>query len=144
MRLICTKQTTCKTSCCFFPQISAQKYLDLLSGDQCSREMSQGRIFHGLAEGPITFMPTYKFEKGRESNKMQPFYDQGEKKRVPAWTDRILFRGSGPQRSALQANAAEQPADIGVSCVWFVLSTKCEAYVCAVFAATCHTYDSGV
>lgn len=77
--------------------------------------MAQGRIFHGLAEGPITFMPTYKFEKGRESNGLQPFYDQGEKKRVPAWTDRIFFRGSGPQRSALQGNAAEQQADVRVS-----------------------------
>lgn len=84
--------------------------------------MAQGCIFHSLAEGPITFMPTYKFEKGRESNKMQPFYDQGEKKRVPAWTDRILFRGSGPQRSALQANSEEQPADVQVRAVAVISS----------------------
>jgi hypothetical protein len=95
--------------------------LELLSGDQCIREVSRGAIFHGLAEGPIRFLPTYKFEKGRESNALQPFYDQGEKKRVPAWTDRVLFRGSGAQRSALECNAAEQRSDVRVSallCTW--------------------------
>jgi hypothetical protein len=30
-------------------------------------------------------MPTYKFDKGTME------YDTGSKKRVPAWTDRILF-----------------------------------------------------
>jgi hypothetical protein len=96
-------------------QISAKQHLDLLSGDQCIREMARGSIFHGLAEGPIRFLPTYKFEKGRESNALQPFYDQGEKKRVPAWTDRVLFRGSTAQRSALECNAAEQRSDVRVS-----------------------------
>lgn len=96
------------------PQISAKQHLALLSGDQCLREVARGAIFHGLAEGPISFLPTYKFEKGRESNALQPFYDQGEKKRVPAWTDRVLFRGSGPQRSALECNAVEQRSDVRV------------------------------
>lgn len=80
-----------------------------------TREMARGNIFHGLAEGPINFLPTYKFEKGRESNALQPFYDQGEKKRVPAWTDRILFRGCGAQGSALQPNVQEQPGDVQVT-----------------------------
>ena len=62
--------------------------------------MSRGAVFRGLAEGPITFMPTYKFEKGRESSGAQPYYDMGEKKRVPAWTDRVFFRGSRAQRDA--------------------------------------------
>eukprot|EP00775_Hariotina_reticulata_P006490 gene6490-6717_t len=96
-------------------KIAALQHLDLLSGDQLTREMARGNIFHGLAEGPISFLPTYKFEKGRESNALQPFYDQGEKKRVPAWTDRILFRGCGAQRNALQANLQEQPGDVQVS-----------------------------
>ncbi|WIA12339.1 hypothetical protein OEZ85_012390 [Tetradesmus obliquus] len=95
-------------------KISAKQHLALLSGDQCLREVARGAIFHGLAEGPISFLPTYKFEKGRESNALQPFYDQGEKKRVPAWTDRVLFRGSGPQRSALECNAVEQRSDVRV------------------------------
>lgn len=95
-------------------QIAAGQALDLLSGDQCGAEMRRGAIFHGLAEGPVTFLPTYKFEKGRESNALQPFYDQGEKKRVPAWTDRVLFRGSAPQRSSLAPNATADAADVRV------------------------------
>lgn len=77
-------------------QIAAKRHMELLPGDQLLREMKRGIIFHGLTEGRISFMPTYKFEKGRESNALQPFYDQGEKKRVPAWTDRIFFRGCLP------------------------------------------------
>lgn len=76
--------------------------------------MARGSIFQGLAEGPISFLPTYKFEKNLESSAMQPFYDQGEKMRVPAWTDRVLFRASAPQRAALQPNAAETAADVRV------------------------------
>ncbi|KAF6261315.1 hypothetical protein COO60DRAFT_1636898 [Scenedesmus sp. NREL 46B-D3] len=95
-------------------KISNEKHLDLLSGDQCIREMAKGTIFHGLAEGPIRFLPTYKFEKGCESNEKQHFYDQGDKKRVPAWTDRVLFRGSGAQRSALECNAEEQRTGVRV------------------------------
>lgn len=96
-------------------QIAARQHMDLLTGDQCSREMARGTIFHGLAEGPIRFLPTYKFEKNKESSIMQPFYDQGEKMRVPAWTDRVFFRASAPQKAALQPNPAETPADVRVS-----------------------------
>lgn len=78
--------------------------------------MARGTIFHGLAEGPIRFLPTYKFEKGRESSALQPYYDQGEKMRVPAWTDRVLFRGGGGgQKAALEPNAAQSAADVRVS-----------------------------
>ena len=33
----------------------------------------------------ILFRPTYKFDKGKDT------YDSGPKKRIPGWTDRILF-----------------------------------------------------
>ena len=57
--------------------------------DQLRAEMAAGRTFTSLQEAPITFRPTYKF------NKVEPFdYDSSEKRRVPAWTDRILFRGT--------------------------------------------------
>ena len=48
-------------------------------------------MFRHLREGAIRFPPTYKFNK----NDPDPFgYDSSEKRRVPAWTDRIFFRGS--------------------------------------------------
>lgn len=64
-----------------------------MAQDQCRREMAAGRVFRGLREGPITFRPTYKFDKSSPN----PFaYDSSEKMRVPAWCDRIFFRGSTP------------------------------------------------
>ena len=106
-------------------QISAGKHLCLLPGDQAGREMvKHGRIFHGLVEGPITFMPTYKFEKGLHSSHLQPFYDQGEKKRVPAWTDRVFFRGSGKQWSALEPGRGGK-SDVQVRRCFCLRSSAC-------------------
>lgn len=63
--------------------------------DQLRNEMAAGRTFATLQEAPITFRPTYKF------NKVEPFdYDSSEKRRVPAWTDRILFRGTQIRNTA--------------------------------------------
>ena len=65
----------------------------LLAADQCRREMVAGRVFRGMREGPIRFRPTYKFDKATAN----PFaYDSSEKRRIPAWCDRIFFRGSVP------------------------------------------------
>ena len=61
--------------------------------DQCRREMAFGRVFRGMREGCITFRPTYKFDKASAN----PFgYDTSEKRRIPAWCDRIFFRGTRP------------------------------------------------
>jgi len=65
----------------------------LLACDQLRREMVAGNVFRGLREGKITFPPTYKFDKGIPS---PAAYDSSEKRRVPAWCDRIFFRGSTP------------------------------------------------
>ena len=64
--------------------------------DQLKLEMAEGRTFVHLQEAPITFRPTYKFDK----HSQEPLdYDSSEKRRVPAWTDRILFRGSQARQS---------------------------------------------
>ena len=68
------------------------------------REWAAGRVFHYLREGPIGFRPTYKFDKGDPTDLA---YDSSEKRRVPAWCDRILFRGSTCAMHPLQCGLAE-------------------------------------
>lgn len=75
--------------------IEQNRLRDMLEKDQCRREMSKNRVFHGLREGHIQFQPTYKFDKGLQNPLA---YDSSEKMRVPSWTDRIFFRGSKPFR----------------------------------------------
>ena len=60
----------------------------LLGADQLMQAMDDREVFVGYDEGPISFPPTYKYDNGTDS------YDTTEKARIPAWTDRILFKGS--------------------------------------------------
>ncbi|RUS17772.1 hypothetical protein BC937DRAFT_89508 [Endogone sp. FLAS-F59071] len=63
----------------------------LLEYDQLNRQMAKNKLFRlgAFTESPITFLPTYKYNPGTDH------YDRSEKKRVPAWCDRILYRGEG-------------------------------------------------
>lgn len=67
--------------------------------------MAAGSVFRFLHEPPIAFAPTYKFDKADPSPLA---YDSSEKARVPAWTDRIFFRGSEITRTAHQASFKSQ------------------------------------
>ena len=40
----------------------------------------------GFQEAPLTFLPTYKFDPGTN------VYDTSKKCRIPAWTDRVLWK----------------------------------------------------
>ncbi|EJF56616.1 inositol polyphosphate phosphatase [Dichomitus squalens LYAD-421 SS1] len=60
----------------------------LLAADQLRRAMDDREAFHGYQEGPLLFRPTYKYDLHSDT------YDSGEKMRIPAWTDRILFKGN--------------------------------------------------
>ncbi|GAV67148.1 Exo_endo_phos domain-containing protein [Cephalotus follicularis] len=57
--------------------------------DQLRAEMKSGKVFQGMREALIRFPPTYKFERNRPG---LAGYDSGEKKRIPAWCDRIIYR----------------------------------------------------
>ncbi|KAK6615432.1 SacI domain and endonuclease exonuclease phosphatase [Botrytis cinerea] len=60
----------------------------LYENDQLNLQMVAGLTFQYYSESRITFMPTYKFDIGTDT------YDTSEKARIPAWTDRILRKGS--------------------------------------------------
>ncbi|RDW88394.1 phosphatase family protein-like protein [Coleophoma cylindrospora] len=68
---------------------SLQATLDsLLPHDQLRLVQKTRKAFHdGWREGPITFLPTYKYDVGTMG-----VFDSSEKKRAPSWCDRILFR----------------------------------------------------
>ncbi|KAI1299502.1 type II inositol-1,4,5-trisphosphate 5-phosphatase [Xylaria venustula] len=68
---------------------SLQATLDsLLPHDQLRQVIKSKKAFHqGWREGPITFLPTYKYDVGTVG-----LFDSSEKKRAPSWCDRILYR----------------------------------------------------
>ncbi|KAL2022391.1 hypothetical protein VTK56DRAFT_5458 [Thermocarpiscus australiensis] len=68
---------------------SLQATLDsLLPHDELRRLMKGRKVFHdGWREGPITFLPTYKYDVGSVA-----LFDSSEKRRPPSWCDRIVYR----------------------------------------------------
>lgn len=68
--------------------IITKNYNYLFEFDQLNNQMIAGESFPYFNEMEIKFAPTYKFDKGTSN------YDTSEKLRIPAWTDRILRRGS--------------------------------------------------
>lgn len=61
----------------------------LLLHDQLRSSIADRRAFFSLAEGKIAFLPTFKFDKESDD------YDTSHKQRIPAWTDRVLFKPIG-------------------------------------------------
>lgn len=60
----------------------------LLTHDQLHTQMRKRQAFHdGWREGPIDFLPTYKYDVGSVG-----MFDSSEKRRGPSWCDRILYR----------------------------------------------------
>ncbi len=87
---------------------------------------SSRRIFKDFREGKIEFAPTYKYDIGTT------IYDTSEKKRCPAWTDRILYK---------------PPANSAFGCVDLEMYNRCELFVSdhrpvkAVFSVEVRRFD---
>ncbi|KAF9594867.1 hypothetical protein IFM89_035028 [Coptis chinensis] len=64
----------------------------LLERDQLKIEQRAGRVFKGWQEGQIFFAPTYKYLANSDDYVVQTSNCK-EKRRTPAWCDRILWRG---------------------------------------------------
>ncbi|CAN6320767.1 unnamed protein product [Urochloa humidicola] len=81
--------------------VERRDWKTLLENDQLRAEVSRaGGAFRGWSEGDIAFSPTYKYYPNSDT-----YYGaggvggaagrKGEKRRAPAWCDRILWRGAG-------------------------------------------------
>lgn len=69
--------------------VKANQLAKLLDRDQllAARKRNPWFKLRFLNELPIEFAPTYKYDVGTDT------YDTSEKRRAPAWCDRILYRG---------------------------------------------------
>ncbi|KAG5982874.1 hypothetical protein E4U55_001205 [Claviceps digitariae] len=74
--------------------VQQQQLSKLLERDQLlvARRRNPTFRLRAFEELPITFSPTYKYDVGTDT------YDTSEKRRSPAWCDRVLFRGQGRVR----------------------------------------------
>ncbi|MCH82936.1 type I inositol 145-trisphosphate 5-phosphatase CVP2-like [Trifolium medium] len=66
----------------------------LLENDQLHIEREQGRVFEGWNEGQIYFPPTYKYSNNSDRYAGDERQSK-QKRRTPAWCDRILWYGRG-------------------------------------------------
>jgi hypothetical protein len=74
--------------------VQAGDFEYLRAHDQLLREQRQNRGFRlrAFAEAPLAFAPTYKYDTHSDQ------YDSSEKRRVPAWCDRVLWRARDSAR----------------------------------------------
>lgn len=78
----------------------------LLQHDQLYEQMRLRRAFHdGWREGPINFLPTYKYDVGTVG-----VFDSSEKRRGPSWCDRILYRTRRDRLEYLKKTREEEEA----------------------------------
>ncbi|KOM32484.1 hypothetical protein LR48_Vigan01g204000 [Vigna angularis] len=74
--------------------VALRKWDELMNYDQLTNELRSGHVFDGWKEGLINFPPTYKYEFNSDIY-IGENPKEGEKKRSPAWCDRILWLGKG-------------------------------------------------
>ncbi|KAK3580413.1 hypothetical protein CHS0354_012436 [Potamilus streckersoni] len=80
--------------------IKEEQFKPLLNKDQLLKQLGKEHkdVFRGFKEGPVTFPPTYKFDPNTDT------YDTSEKSRIPAWCDRILWKGKGIKQLAYRSH----------------------------------------
>ncbi|KAK9766644.1 hypothetical protein K7432_004131 [Basidiobolus ranarum] len=90
------------------------KYLH--AREQLTIERRDGKVFLGFEEGPVNFLPTYKFDviphtstssSSNDSGGLvsgTDVYDSSSKARIPSWTDRVLYKRRSGKVKVYQYN----------------------------------------
>jgi hypothetical protein len=81
----------------------------LLNCDELMIEKRTGRAFVGYSEAEIQFSPTYKLVPG--------FFAKFDDKRIPSWTDRILYKTRKMKLKDVMLHGLRLNHDLKIECL---------------------------
>ncbi|KAF9928423.1 hypothetical protein FBU30_002381 [Linnemannia zychae] len=89
--------------------LKTNDYQALLKHDQLGAQRTNFKAFSEFDESPIDFHPTYKYDVGTS------IWDSSEKRRAPAYTDRILWRSKNPESDSVKPLFYRSSMDLTLS-----------------------------
>ncbi|UXI22038.1 Nucleobindin-1 [Sarcoptes scabiei] len=95
-------------------QLLDDGHIDIvLAHDQLLKQMQLNNCFQGFTEGPINYQPSYKYNPGTNQ------WDSSEKRRPPAWCDRILWKGENITQTSYRVHLELKDSDHKPVSSWF-------------------------
>ncbi|XP_071607635.1 type II inositol 1,4,5-trisphosphate 5-phosphatase-like [Heliangelus exortis] len=85
--------------------VEEKAFPELWQYDHVAWDESRRGIFEGFTEGELSFQPTYKYDARSDSSETH------EKCRVPAWCDRILWKGQNIAQLSYRSHMALKISD---------------------------------